>query len=358
MKTISARQTGIIIFLTIFANKILLLPSIMYQKSQADAVFVMFGIFAVELFILWVFLSLKKRYPYQNLQQILKKSIGKYLSKVLIFVFLIFFLFKTILTYSVVYVYLKDLVYQDEFGFLALVCFLPVVNHAVVCGLRAMGRTFELFYYLILAGVIFCLAIAFFTEISIPVFFTANVGAMFNSAFTHLFSFGDYLVLFVFIDKISLEKKDYKKILSFAFFAIILVLMIFSIFYAKYQITSFMHNNALADLLVFSVQFNAIGRLDIVAMLTIMTLGLFQLEIFQYAFCESFVMVFDKLSIKYAIAVFDILFFVIYFILIGKYELMIQLTTQYLSYFSLLSNFIVPIIIACCLFKKKKELKE
>ena len=357
MKSISARQTGIILFLTILANKILLLPSIMYEKTKADSLFVMMLLFAFELFILWIFFSLKNKYPNSSLKELLQKSVGGKIAKALIFVFLIFFLFKTMLTYSVIYVYLKDLVYQDEFGLLAIICFIPVVNHGVVCGLRAMSRSFELFFYLVLTGVVFCLVIAFFTNISIPYFFLSNPKYIFNTCFTHFFSFGDYLIFFIFMDKIKFDNQGKKTILKFVGLGITIVLAIFLIFYCKYHDTAFMHNNAIADLLVFSVQFNAIGRLDIIAMVTIMALGLFQMEIFQYAFCESFVMVFPKLSLKYAVAVFDILFFIVYFVLIGKYEFMIMVTTNYLPYFSILSNYILPSIIFALSYKHKKELK-
>ena len=358
MKSISARQTGIILFLTILANKILLLPSIMYEKTKADSLFVMFLLFVVELFVLWIFFVLKDKFGNKSLKDVLQNLIGKSFAKFLLFVFLIFFLFKTMLTYSVIYVYLKDLVYQDEFGFLALICFLPVVNQGVICGLRAMSRSFELFFYLVLAGIIFCLSIAFFTNVSFPYFFVSNPSQIFNTWFTHMFAFGDYLVLFIFMDKIHIKKGEKKKILSFVFLGIAIVLSIFLIFYCKYHDTAFMHNNALSDLLVFSVQFNAVGRLDIIAMITIMALGLFQMEIFQFAFCESFVMVFPKLSIKYAVAVFDVLFFIVYFVLIDKYELMIQLTTEYLPYFAVISNYILPILIFALSFKHKKEVKD
>ena len=66
MKTISARQTGIIVFLTILANKILVLPSILYKSSDADSIFVMLTLFLIEFLILLVFLKLKKNYPNQT----------------------------------------------------------------------------------------------------------------------------------------------------------------------------------------------------------------------------------------------------------------------------------------------------
>lgn len=358
MKTISARQCGIIIFLTILANKILVLPSILYKSSNADSIFVILALFLVELLILSIFFKLKKNHPNQTFLSILQEKLGIFIAKTVIFVFLTFFLFKTMLTYSVIFVYLKDLVYQDEFGFLVVVCLIPVINHAVVVGHRAMSRTFELFYYLVVVGIVFCLVIAFFTDISMPMLFVSKPSSMFSSLWQCLFAFGDYLVLFVFIDKISFKKGEGKKIVMFALFAIILVLAIFIIFYSEYQLTSFMHNNALADLLVFSVQFNAIGRLDIVAMLTIMTLGLFQLEIFNLAFCDCFVMLFEKLSIKYAVAVFDILFVVIYLVLIAKYEVMISIATNILPYLAVLTSYLLPILFYAISFKHKSEVKD
>ena len=77
MKTISARQTGIIVFLTILANKILVLPSILYKSSDADSIFVMLTLFLIEFLILLVFLKLKKNYPNQTFLSILQEKLGK-----------------------------------------------------------------------------------------------------------------------------------------------------------------------------------------------------------------------------------------------------------------------------------------
>ena len=93
-------------------------------------------------------------------------------------------------------------------------------------------------------------------------------------------------------------------------------------------------------------------------MLTIMTLGLFQLEIFLTAFCDCFVMVFSKLSIKYATAVFDILFLVIYLVLIAKYEVMISLATSILPYLAIVASYLLPILFYALSFKHKREVKD
>ena len=128
------------------------------------------------------------------------------------------------------------------------------------------------------------------------------------------------------------------------------------IFYSKYQITAFMHNNALADILVFSVQFNAIGRLDIIAMITIMTFATFQMEIFCLGFCESFVNIFPLLNKKWAVAVFDISFFILYFLNLGKFEVMVRSALSWLPILGVLISYILPIIflIIVCIRRKNE----
>ena len=276
-KKISMRQAGIILLFAIFTSKLLLLPALMYEKVKADAIFSVILLFALEFLALPVLFKLKSKFPDKSLHDILKVFLKSFLAKFIIFILMFFVLFKSILTFSIVYVYFKQQIYQDEFVWFALVACLAVISHAVLGGLRPMARTMELLLGLVITGFIFCLVISLFTPISTPTFFVSPAKDIFSSIYKYAFIFGDFSFLFLIIDKIDYKKKEEKKVYFFAIFAIFLVLTLFFLFYSKYQVTSFMHNNALADLLVFSVQFNAIGRLDIVAMITIMMITLFEI---------------------------------------------------------------------------------
>jgi hypothetical protein len=105
-----------------------------------------------------------------------------------------------------------------------------------------------------------------------------------------------------------------------------------------------MHNNALADLLVFSVQFNAIGRLDIIAMITIMMITIFQMEIFCYAFCDGFLKIFPLLNKVYSIVIFDIIFLLLYYFLIGNYEAIVNSTFGWLEIIGAIASYVFPLI--------------
>ena len=358
MKKINVRQCGMIIVMCIFANKILLMPSLMYEQTSADSIFVLITLFLLDFVMLPIFIKLKETYPDQILYDILKDKLGVALTKIIYLAMLCFFFFKCLLVFSVTYVYFKQQIYQDEFIFMALIAFLPVINHAVISGVRAFSRTIELFFGVVIAGFIVCLAISLFTPISTPYFFVSNGKEFFSSIYNHIFAFGDFITLFLIMDRIEIKKGQARHLYIYSIFAMILVVILFYLFYAKYQITAFMHNNALADLLVFSVQFNAIGRLDIIAMLTIMFITLFQMEIFNYAFCDCFVNIFPLLNKNYSIVVFDILFCILYYVFIGRYETMVTSALFWLPYLAIVINYLLPILLLVILIIRRRKIEK
>ncbi len=353
---ISMRQAGIIIFLTIFSNKILLLPALMYKNIEADSLFAVIMLFAIELLCLPILMSLKRKFPGDSLHDILKRYITAVGAKLVYTILMLFMLFKILLTFSIVYVYFKQQVYQNEFIWIAFVAFIPVINHAFMSGLKPTARTMELFFGLILAGFIFCLVISLFTPISTPYFFEAGAKEVFLSLYEYAFAFGDFIFIFLIVDKIDYKKSEEKQVYFYSVLSMFLVILMFFLFYSKYQITSFIHNNALADLLVFSVQFNAIGRLDIIAMLTLMMVTLMQMEVFCYGFCQSLIEIFPLLDKKYAIVVFDITFFIMYYVFIGKYESIVGLTVSYLPILGVIVGYAFPLLIFIVnLIKRRKN---
>ncbi len=354
-QTISMRQAGVMMLFCILANKMLLLPSSMFAQMRADAVIGLVILFVLDIASLPIFITLKKRFPDKKLVEILSEYLTKYVAKAIFVILLVFMLFKALLTFSVVYDYFKSQIYQEEFIWIALICIFPVMNHAVMKGLRPTARTMELLFTFVLLGIFICFFISFFTNLSLPSFFVTPAKDILSGSYRYIFLFGDFSLLFLVIDKIEYKKEEEGKLYKFTLFAMAIVVILFVIFFAKYNITAFMHNNALADILVFSVQFNAIGRLDIIAMMTIMTFATFQMEIFCLAFCESFEGIFPLLDKKWAIFIFDLSFFLLYYLYVGKYEVIISTTTQFLPILGAIVAYLLPLLFLLIALKRRKN---
>lgn len=355
---INARQTGILLFLCILANKFLLLPSLMFKQTKNDAIFVLIILFVFDIVALPIFFKLKRKYPDEKLFQILSKKLTKTVTIIIYLVFAFYFLIKAILTVDVVYSYLKQQVYQGDFFLLALISIIPVVNHAVLKGVRVMSRTMEIFFFIIIAGFLTCLGLSLFTNFSMPVFFTSSVRDILSSIYKNTFAFGDFIFLFLIIDKVKLKKNDEKIIYSYSFFAIFLIILLFFIYYAKFQETSFIHNAAISDILVFSVQFNAIGRLDIISMITIIFITTFELEIFSFGFCDSISNLIPMANKQFSIIFLDVMGVLLYTLYFGRYEYIINSFSSWLFYIAIIINYLLPTIFYFISLDYKKKGKK
>lgn len=322
-KTLSIRQAGILTVFCVLSNKILLLPSLLFESSGTDALFSLLIAFALDFVIVPIFIILKKRFQNQGFYEIISEK-SNFSAKFIHCILMLFMFIKALLTFSIVYVYFKQEIYQEEFLLLILVCMLPVITHGVIKGIRTIARTMELFFAVLIAGFVLCNALSFFTPISFPIFFTHNLGNIFASAFRYFIVFDDFVFLYVIFDKIDLSTGKLRNLYYYAVGGILLVLGMFFVFYSKYPVTAFMHDNALADLMVFSVQFSSIGRLDILAMITIMMITLFQMEIYSYGFSSCFEKVFNKLNRKHAMLLFDIAFVLIFTLYVGNHTDIVQ----------------------------------
>ncbi len=351
---ISARQTGMICVMLIFANAFLTLPSLLHSEVGADGFFVVAGLMFFDLLVLGTFFLLKARFPDDKFYDILKDHLGKILAKIILALFMIFFLFKSLLAYSVVLLFLKQQVYQDQFELIAIISIFPVICHGVFCGIRTISRTIELFFYIVVAGLVVCIGISFTNGGGMPQLFQTQIQSFLSSSFKHAFSFGDYLLLFIIMDKIEIKKGQGRKILSFALVGITLMLLLLIRFYSIYQVTAFMHTNAIVDISSVPAQFTGIGRLDIIAMITVMMMTYFQLELFIYGFCSSFLDIFPKLNNIHAVVLYIITFFVLYYGLLSQYDFFIDSTENYFPYFMIVVNFLVPLTVAIIALTKKK----
>ena len=356
---ISVRQGGILIVLALLSNKVLLLPSLLFEKTQTDGIFSMLFAFAIEMLFLPLFLWLKNKYPDKSFFEILKGLIKSFPAKLVFVLLALFMAIKALLTFSIVYVYFKQEIYQEEFLVLILFCMLPVLTHGVITGLRSISRTMEFFFSLLLTGFFICLSLSLFTPISFPNFFVASAKDIFSSAFKYFIVFDDFIILFIIMDKIDISKGKSRSLYFYALLGVFMVLLLFFLFYSKYPVTAFMHDNALSDLLVFSVQFSAIGRLDIVAMLTIMLKTLFQMEIYSFGFCKCFEEVFPLLNRKHAIALFDLSFVLIFSLFIGNHADIVEFAGGWFSVVAIVVAVVVGILSICaCLTGRKDEKKD
>ncbi len=354
-RTISAWQTGIILFVMMFANKILLLPSLLYESAKMGALFVPIFLFLLELFMLVLFFFLKRKYEDLSLREILKKCGGNFLVIAIFSLFVIYFFGKMVLIYNITYVFFKELIYKDSTNIMFLVCFLPVIMQLALSDFRVIGRTFQFFFPIILLVTIFVVVVGIFGIDHSSIILHSPTKSVFECVLKYTSAFGDSIFLFVMIDKIDIKKGQWKIFFSFAFTAIMLIVAIVSIFLFSYTYTSFMHKFALFEIVAFVKEYVGVGRIDIVSMLLVVILTYLHLAIYLKIFVESASNIFPKLPKKSFAIFFSLLFSCVVSFIPMNLEKSIVFGEIILPYFSIFTFIIFPFL--CIAFLCKKGVK-
>ena len=348
---VSARQSAIIASILIFSNKILTLPSLLSGFAKGDAIFILLMMFLADLGVLCLFFFLKNRYKTQSFFEILSSHLTKPVA-IIIYIFLFaYFLMKLLLNFNSTQMYFKTQVYHDAHIFIFLFTTIVILATSILGGLRALARTIEFFYIPLIVGLLFCLFISFANINDIPVLFDTSFKSFFTGAFKYTFCFGDFLILFLLMHKIQIDKKWENNFLKYSIFSMSLILVEYGLFFSIFQFTGFLHTDAMSDIIVLSYKFFDIGRLDIIAIITIMLLTFCQIGLYGYAMCEIFNNIVSRLSVKYSCAFVILCFLILYLLFFNSLDFLVEITTIYLPYISILFQYFLPIL---TIFLRKK----
>lgn len=354
--TINAWQTGILIFVLLFANKILILPSLLYEQAGIFSFTSLFVLFALEFLLIYFCYLLKKKFPTQSFSYLLKTYCGTFWKNLINFLFMAFFLGKTVLLYNVTYIFFVNTVYKDGSNILFLICFLPVIVYLAIVGIRVMCRTLQIFFPIIIAIVVLCVIVGIFGINEIPLISLKPFGDYLSVFFKHFSAFGDSIILFLFMDKININKKQWKIVFSFASISAILVCAICITFIFSFTYTSYMHPFALFEIMSYIKEYGGVGRVDIISMIVLIIFTYFQLAIYLLAFLESYRQIF-KAKELYAVITFVILFLLLMNFFVLNLEKAILFGENSWPFFAGLSFIIIPIFVFIMFFKSevKKE---
>ncbi len=355
-RSINAWQLGILIFILTFANKILVLPSLLYEGAGMEALFALAFLCLCEFALVLLFFFVKKRFPTQSLSQILQQRLGKGFRVVLYVFIMLFFLSKAVLLYNVTYIFFRNLIYKDTSNFLILFCFLPILNHLAICGLRVLGRTAQLFFPVIFGILLFCLIVGLFGINNRPLLFSNSFLSVIQTGARHISPFGDMMFLFLIIDRVKIKDRQWKIVFSLSGIALFFVFVISLIFMLSYTSTCFMHPYAIFEIMSFVKEYGGLGRIDIISMVLIIILAYFHLAIYLKSFMFCFKEVFEKIDQIYGVLTFNFLFVVVVVFFIVNLENAVVFGQEILPYASILPYAILPLILLfCCKNKKGNE---
>lgn len=352
---ISAWQTGILLFVLMFANKVMILPSLLSEKIKMEAFFVPIIMFLIDFCILILFFFVKKKHPEEKFFDIVKTLFGKTFAVFLYVLFIAFFMAKTTLLYNVSYIFLRNLIYRDASSLMFLFCVLPVVNFLAFSGLRPLGRTVQIFFPIIFLIVTFCIVIGSFGINSNMLLFQTPFSSVLSQSFRHIGSFGDTLFLFLIMDKISVKNGQWKVVFSLEILSMLFVVGINIVFIFSYTYTSFLHPFAIFELMSFVKEYEGLGRIDIISVVLIIIFIYFHLSIYLKGVLCAAESAVTKFKANNVIIIYDVLISILSIFVFFNLGRTIIFGEQILPYFCFIP--LIMLTVSCVIVLAKKRRK-
>ena len=355
---ISVRQTGCFCAISLLALKLITLPSILVQMSTSSAVLVASIMFALDLVMLFIYLKIKEKYPKLSLYELIKKYLGTVFAKFIYIIIFGLFIFKLIMLNNEAISYMRDIVDEDFKLSIYLMTFLPVVIAMVNSGLRSSARTVEFGFVFIFIGLIFCLFLSeiTFTYGDMGPIFKENISNILSTCSSVGFWFSDFLFVVILSDKIKYQKNMKKIIFSYVIITLLILMALYIVYIRLFNVTSFLHRSAIADITQYNRNIGNSGNIDIIAILVYMFIIFFQGSIYFL----SAKIIFEKI-VGYNNKIHAIIFITTCILILQLFvfynlELVIDFVIDYLKYFGIVAWILIPLYcVFLLIFDKEKN---
>jgi len=356
-KLVSTRQIILILIISMVTLKVLFLPSLLAKDIGRDAYFFVLLMCVIDLVVLCLLLFIFYKNPDLSFVEILNKMFGKFLTKIIMFLFMLFFISKCCGIFQANFSYLNENLYSSlrwyTFAFPILITIFFIASF----GVNSLSRLVEMFAPVVIVGFIICLFVGLFRAdfSNLLPFMQKGFLSQFKQIFRYSFWFGDYILFVVFFGNIKQDKKQFSKIFISLSISILMVGLFLAVSYSLFSYNSVTHTNAISDTLQLLPSISDIGSFDWIMVLVwdICLFLYFTLNVLGAFYC--FRMVFLK---KYQmLSVFIILATVLTVCMLVSFDVIasVNIARNYLCYYSVVMQYITPFILFVFSFKIKRN---
>ncbi|MDR0849892.1 MAG: GerAB/ArcD/ProY family transporter [Christensenellaceae bacterium] len=240
MKLITTRQACFMLILAAITFKLMFLPALLSGAVNNDTPVAVLFLGTLELMAPIVLLWLSHKYPDMTFKEMLIKMFGNVVAKIILILFSVHFLMRTIAVFVGYYLYLYFTLYSALQWITFAIPLLIVLFYIITMGLRSIGRLMEIFVPIVLAAIVAVLIFA-----SIPADFSNMLPIFENGvisstvpALDYTLWAGNFLVYVMVMGNIKRSKNHNRAMILTLLITVVLIIA----FYVIYA--SLFHYNA------------------------------------------------------------------------------------------------------------------
>jgi len=275
MERVTSRQLGMLVFISVIGMKFVLVPALFSSFAGTDSYIAITLNLLLDFLTCLAYLYVIKQNPELNFKEFIQKTFGKMFSKVVFFLLFVYFLSKSLITLKSTHNYMLELLFDQLDNFTFIIPILAFLAFVMFKDSRTLARTVELFFYVVLIGVFFALFVSLSRMDIVNLFpvLENGVAPIFEGISRVSIAFGDYIVLLVLMGDYKKDKQSLGKVVKYAIFAILLVVVFYVLFVGIFGVIASSESLAISDMSLNSTSPVTVGRLDWISiMLWLITL--------------------------------------------------------------------------------------
>jgi len=358
-KTITKKQAMYLLLTCLVGTKFQRLPSFLADIAGKSFWVVLCLYILIDGIFLILSLKIINLGSGKRLYEVLENKTGKIFAKIIFVMLGVYFIMLAVLPYESVHEVFADIIFDSlPWKFFAL--FLLIAMGVIaVSGLKNIGRTCQLFFFLIMIGIfgLFALGVSTTDLTSILPITETIPSTILEGFYKSTLWFGNFTILYVLMGRIKDQEDGKFNGIKLSFFlSSLFVIFAFITYYGIYQEVTPLKRNWLTKVSQFALLSLDIGRLDWFLILfgelaTIITAGVF---VYCSAYC--FQEVFQTKKINYIIyIILGILYLNTNFLVKGKlviFRFIISIGAIY----GMIIQYVLPIILLIIAHKYNRSI--
>ncbi len=296
MQSNSLKVRQICLFFIAFmpVTKLFSMPSIVARVSGADMwISALLNVILDIITVACLLFTINKTKT--DFYGLLELNFGKVGSKIILFIYLIYFLLKSFLPLSEQKTYVEVTLYETVPNILYFTPFLVVAFYLSLKKLRVLGRCADVMWTFTIIGYVLLFSLSISNADLTAVYPIGNNGIkkILQGSYAGINWYGDCVYLLFFIGKFKKERKTSAKILFSYAAACLLTLIFIVIFYCIFTSIASRQRFALTETSKYTSVINSIGRFDYVGIILLLTTSVISLSLPIYFATEILVRLFN-----------------------------------------------------------------
>ncbi|MBE5738879.1 MAG: hypothetical protein E7354_04055 [Clostridiales bacterium] len=263
-KKISTNQASLLLVIFTIALKLSVLPAIMNDFASTSSYISCLIALIIDFACTLIVIIIITKIPQYSFYDLVSNAMNKWVAKLAYILLFVYFFVKMSIALTEIHDYYTSSLFEELNPYFAIIVLFFLLLFMLQKNFQTLGRLLEVLFWPMAIGIGFTLIFPFSDiEISnlLPIF-EDGMYPVWNAVYRTSLAFGDFMLLFILMGKISYKKNSRKKLILYVYNAMSFIFNFYVVFVGAFGDTTINQTLALGELPLHNPHPATINRLE------------------------------------------------------------------------------------------------